>query len=155
MATTSKIRDDRYSTGTRSDNRMFQHANREFAQELGLMAELGTNPDIASLVEKLMEAIREESRAHAAAIVRPRLPNWVPTLMIGISVSLFTLTTGGLITYGALQNRVANLENAHPETLSALAAEVHSMRQGIDELQRRFNDLTDQAARDRDRKGQQ
>jgi hypothetical protein len=115
------------------------------------MAETGS-PDtalfVSGLVEQIVTAMRKEAQAHAAVSYTPRLPAWAVNLLVGVTTALLSAIVAGLVTYGALQNRVSVLESAHPEGLAALAVEVHLLNQNVEAIQTRLNDLYD---RDRDR----
>lgn len=124
--------------------RLIDHAFSEFAQGVGNMAEGGNTADIGSLVESLTAALRKAEQTHARQTVPPRLPGWVISTFVGLVVAIVMAIGAGLIGYGALQNRVLNLENAHPESLGALAAEVHSLGQRIEQMERRIDASLDQ-----------
>jgi len=106
------------------------------------MAESGNTADLASMIGNLIEAMDNKARQHAEA-ERPKLPGWLTGLVLSIAGAVLIGLPAAFAQYGSLQNRVSNLENAHPEGISALAAEVHSQSSQIAEMQRRLNDFLD------------
>jgi hypothetical protein len=119
-------------------------AVKNFAQGVGNMAEIGNGTDVAALIEQLTKALKEKSDAYATVTVKPKLPAWVVNILVGLTVSVAMSLGGGLVAYGQLTNRVANLENAHPEGIAALTVEVHMMTEQLADLQKRFNEFSDQ-----------
>jgi outer membrane murein-binding lipoprotein Lpp len=118
------------------------HAIQEFATGVGFMAETGNVSDVAALVEQLMKALDAKADAHAAATQKPRMPSWVTSLLVGLAVALGTMFVSGLVAYGALQNRVSNLES-RTQAIDQLA----TLNAKIDVLAARFNDMVDGQSR--------
>ncbi len=113
------------------------------------MAETGNTAEIAALIERLTDAVMVNAKYHAEATVKPRLPQWATSLLVGLAIAFASLFVTGLVAWGQLQSRMAAVENTHPESLSSLATEVHVLNQNFAELQRRFNDLADSQSRAR------
>ncbi len=111
------------------------------------MAERGEQSEVASAIAEAMRHMGDtmllQAQKHAEVTVRPRMPGWAVSTLVGLVVSAVTMLSGGLVAYGAMQSRITALENAHPESISALAVEVHAMRSEFTELMRRFNDMAD------------
>jgi hypothetical protein len=129
------------------------HAIREFATGVGFMAETGNTSDIASLMERLTEALVSQSEAHARVTVRPRLPSWAVSVLVGLAVAFGTAFTGGLVAYGALQNRVANLElrTQSIDGVSSMATKLDLLKSEVERMEERFNALIDRQAEKRDK----
>jgi len=111
------------------------------------MHEADSTEITADLIKQLIQAMDRKSEEHAAVTVRPRLPSWIVSIFVGLVLALAAMFVTGLVTWGSIQNRVTNLENAHPESLSSLASEVHSMNLQLQEITRRFNDMVDEQSK--------
>lgn len=119
----------------------------DFSQKVAYMADSNNAPDIAALIKELVQSNRDAAESHAAAIQPARMPFFWQTVVIGIIVTLVVSIPSFFITIGSYQNRLTNLENAHPEGLSALATEVHLLSAQQAEMQRRLNDFLDRESR--------
>jgi hypothetical protein len=132
-----------------------RHAIREFAQGVGLMAETGNTVDAAALAASLTDGfakhLEKTMREYAAVTQKPKLPTWVTTLLVGLAGSLIVGLAGGLLTYGALQNRVTNLENktSNIDRLNSLDAKVDLLTGEFERMESRFNALMDGQKRDK------
>src|ERR1700735_5536445 len=83
------------------------HAIAEFEQEAAFMAETGNTQDLAGMMGKLVEALDRKAEAHATA-ERPKIPNWLTTIVIGVAVSVLIGLPAAFVQYGTLQNRISN-----------------------------------------------
>lgn len=143
------------STALRAVNprQVTHHAVREFAQGVGWMAESGNAADVSALMERFGQALIQYSEKYAAATVRPKLPPWASSLLVGLAVALLVSLTGGLVTYGALQSRVTNLEarTSNIDRLNSLDAKVDLITGELQRMETRFNALIDDEAKRRQR----
>ena len=144
VSPTLLIIDDR--TGAR-------HAVREFAQGVGWMAEAGNTSDVAALMERFGAALVEYSEKYAMAKAPARLPGWAKQLLVGLCTALLVSLVGGFITYGALQNRVTNLEarTSGIDRLNSLDAKVDLLTGEFERMEARFNAMMDNQAKGRAR----
>jgi hypothetical protein len=123
-----------------------EREEKRFAHELvHNMAEVQGGSDVAAqIVERLMSAMREKSEAYAAATAKPRMPAWAINVMVGIGCTTIMTVAGGLVAWGTLTNRVANLENSHPEALAALTVELHDMNDRLKVIEAWVNESRDE-----------
>ena len=123
------------------------HDFREFAQGVAWVSESGNTTDVGLLIERLTEALWARAQEHANATVRPRLPAWITSIIVGLAVMSGSMFVTGLMRFATVEAEIAALQNAHPESITALATEVHTMNQRLAEIERRFNDVVDNAKR--------
>lgn len=99
--------------------------------------------ELAALIQALTTSMQQQAQAHAAATVPPKSSPKMVNAVIALAVAVSLAIPGIMMGYGQLQQRVLALESAHPEGLAAVAAELHSQTQRLDEIQRRLDSMMD------------
>jgi hypothetical protein len=105
------------------------------------------------MLERHISAIKELARAEAEteAKFKPRpLPSWLIPALVTIIIALVSAITGALVAWGAVQNRVANLElqqsklevrTQSVERLGSVETKVDILIDSQHRLEQRVNDL--------------
>ena len=145
-----------YPTKSNTDRarepRIIDYAIKEFSSGVQRLAEIGKSSDLSELMERFTLAMVSQSDAHARATVRPKVPTWIVSVVVGLTVAFMVGGVSALETYGALQNRVGNLESrtSNIDRLNSLDTKVDFLINAETELEKRFNDLIAvQARRDK------
>jgi len=117
-----------------------QHAIREFAQGVSFMAQ--DNSDIGVLVERLVSAMDAKAERHAA--IMPQKPKMHP-LLIAVASALIVMIPTALVGYGALQQRVLQLEGRtqNIDRLNSIESKLDSLGERFSNLESRYNGSLD------------